>query len=322
MMNGTYQAALNSTLVSVTTGQGSAVLLLLNSTDFPLAGYLVSDTGVWLGASEDATFGPGYPALTVAPGSQWGSTDPVDPGWYFVFLNSYSGAFAAVKQVGSTIQQGAYVMTVNAADLLNPNDIGGVPKPNQSVLIPSDGPHIVVGCGALPNKNLLAREQYWQRMPDSYSIARGEKRHESYAVTTGIEATSSDQETLAGSLSASAHAGWGPISASVSASLNASSTSFQSITTSTEQTSSVSETYDNTTGTHPETYFYWQLTNVITVFDSDGNALSSLIYGAEGPAVISGPHHFDALPPRPLVKESAMSATMRASLSRTRVLAR
>ncbi|MEW1911320.1 hypothetical protein AB0442_23215 [Kitasatospora sp. NPDC085895] len=321
IMNPVFQAALNGTLTSEDTGEGTFVVLQ-NSTDVPLAGYLVSDTGVWLGANDNANFGAGYPALQIPPGSTWGGSDWIDLGWYFILLNSYSGAFATVKQVSSGTSEGnTYQVTVNCADMLNPNDIGAVPLPNSSVLIPPDGPRVVVGCGVLSNGSVVAREQYWQRTPESYSIAKGEVRQENYTVTTGMEATSSQETTLAASLNVGASAGWGPISASMSAALNASATSFQSITTTTEQTSYIAETYDNTGGSHPDTYFYWQLTNVVTIFDPNGSPLSSLIYGAEGPAIISGPWDFNALPPRPLTKESAMSETMRARLLRAPTLA-
>ncbi|WP_328326124.1 MULTISPECIES: hypothetical protein [unclassified Streptomyces] len=85
----------------------------------------------------------------------------------------------------------------------------------------------------------------------------------------------------------SASAGWGPFSASVSASLSESSTTSQQLTVSTQTTSYVSTTFHNL-GANPEMNFFWQLTDVATVYDKDGIPLSSVILG-EAPAVVSGP---------------------------------
>ncbi len=312
-MTQAYQDAINGTLLSQDTGVAVDNLTFYNGTEIPLDVYLVSDTGCWLGGYAFSV--PGGSPTVVSPLSQWPATvGGTDTGWYFVFLNSYSGAFAAAIQANSAEPQGNNnVVSVGCADLLYPNNIGSVPKPNQSVLIPADSPRIVVGCGTLPTGYTVAREQYWQRLPDSYSLSGGASKTISYTVTSGMERTTSEESQLAASVTGSASAGWGPISATVSASLSASSTSFQQVTTSLETTSFVSQTYTNPNQS-PEMFLYWQLTNVLTVFDSNGNPASSMIYGAEGPALIYD-CNLDELPPRPLEKLLPMSAGMRARLS-------
>ncbi|WP_445516351.1 hypothetical protein [Streptomyces sp. NEAU-174] len=319
-MNPTYQQALNGTLVSKNTGS-TGQFAFYNATNIPLGGYLISDTGVWLGMAPGGTsFGLGNPSLLLKPYTPWSTfTSPIDYGWYFIFVNYYSGAFAAAYPATAAVpwQGDEYVLTVSSSDLLNPNDIGSPPTPNEAVVIPPDSPRVVVGCGGV-NGNSIAREQYWRRLPSSYCIAKGEQRTENYTTTSGIEVTTSQQSQLAASLGVSASAGWGPISASISASVSASSSTSQQVTTNTQSTSFISQDFDNVKGSTAQMFLYWQLTDVITVFDSNGNALSSLIYGSEEPAVIGGPYDPSHLPSRPLKKEVPMSPQMRELLTKER----
>jgi hypothetical protein len=311
-----YQKALNETLKSTNSGQYMDVRFL-NATEIPLSVYLISDKACWLGRD---VLGYGYfvagaPAIKVAPGAEVGTYGGIDADWYFIFLNSFSGAFVAALRAGTASPPPGGVLTVTCDDLLDPNTIGSVPAPNKSVVIPPDSPRVVVGCGKLANGNTVIREQYWQRLPDSYSISAGAKRTISYTVTSGMENTTSERSQLGAAVMGSTTAGWGPISATVSASLSTNSTSFQQITTNVETTSFVSQRYDNSAGDTARMFLYWQLTNVLTLFDPDGTPLSSLIYGSEGPAVIDAFPRADELPPRPLTKERPMSEEMRAQLA-------
>ncbi|MFJ5833623.1 hypothetical protein [Streptomyces sp. NPDC093089] len=92
---------------------------------------------------------------------------------------------------------------------------------------------------------------------------------------------------MTGSVSASVGGGWGPFSASVNASLGQSSAKSQQVTVSTQTTSFVSSTCQNL-GEHPELNLFWQLTDVATVYDENGQPLVSVISG-EAPSVVSGP---------------------------------
>jgi hypothetical protein len=315
-MNRTYQQALDGVLKSTITGN-TGTFTFANATEIPLGGYLISDTGVWLGMVPGSnSFAEGNPSMRLGAGTQWWtSTAPIDMGCYFIFINYYSGAFAAVYPATAAVPyNGNLILTVECSDLLIPNDIGVPPTPNQDVVIPPDSPRIVVGCGVV-NGNCVAREQYWRRLPESYSLARGQQRTENYTTTSGIEVTTSQQSQLAASVGVGASAGWGPISASISASVSASSSTFQQVSTNTQTTTFVSQSFDNTKGLAAKMFLYWQLTNVVTVFDSNGDALSSLIYGSEEPAVIDGPYDLSGLPARPLKKELPMSPQMRELLT-------
>jgi hypothetical protein len=262
------------------------------------------------------SFAEGNPSMQLGPATQWWTvTAPIDLGCYFIFVNYYSGAFAAVYPATAAVPyNNNLILNIECSDLLSPNDIGIPPTPNQDVVIPPDSPRVVVGCGVV-NGNYVAREQYWRRLPESYSLARGQHRTENYTTTSGIEVTTSQQSQLAASVGVGASAGWGPISASISASVSASSSTFQQISTNMQTTTFVSQGFDNTKGLTSKMFLYWQLTNVVTVFDSNGDPLSSLIYGSEEPAVIDGPYDLSGLPARPLKKELPMSPQMRELLA-------
>jgi hypothetical protein len=133
----------------------------------------------------------------------------------------------------------------------------------------------------------VTREQFWHCTGESYSLAPGESRTVSYTATHGMQESSSDSETTNASVGVSASAGWGPFSASVSASLSESSTTSQQLTVSTQTTSFVSSSYVNL-GEHSELNLFWQLTDIATVYDSTGLPLSSVVSG-EAPTLVSGP---------------------------------
>ncbi|WP_426361858.1 hypothetical protein [Streptomyces sp. E-08] len=311
-----YQKAINEELKSTTTGDGFLEFRLNNSLAFPVAVYLISDDGWWVGAVDSSFIMPGLPGIVVRSSAVVPVNNYIDKGWYFLFLNAYSGAFVAALQADEAFRVpggGYYVLTLNPTHLLEPNDLGSVPKPSKDIVIPTDSPRVVVACGMLGTGNVAVREQYWQRLPDSYSISKGAKRTVDYTVTSGMERTTSEQSRLGSSVMGSASVGWGPISATLSASLSVNSTTFQQVSTNVETTAFVSQTYDNTAGKKSRICFYWQLTNVLTVFDGAGVAQSSLVYGAESPAVIDA-HDLAALPPRPVRKPRPMSADMRARL--------
>lgn len=85
-----------------------------------------------------------------------------DLGWYWLFTSAYSGAFAAVHQTPSN-----GLISLTSFDLLDPNEIGGIPTPDSDVMIPPDSSRIVVGCGTLSDGNRVVREQYWHSQLDS-----------------------------------------------------------------------------------------------------------------------------------------------------------
>ncbi len=288
-MTSTYQDAINGTLVSQTSGESGNPLTFNNATAIPLDMYLISADGDHYGWN-GITFEPGTPPYRLEPnGGQSMTQANPELQWYWLFTSPYSGAFAAVFKTPDSGTDGGPV-TITSFDLLDPDDIGGIPEPDDDVIIPSGSPRIVVGCGTLGNGNPVVREQYWQRTSDSYSIGPGEHKEVSNTVVSGLQSTTSDLTTVESSVGASAQAGWGPVSASISASLSAASTTFQQVTATSQTVSYISDTYDNPVGNPPQTYLYWQLTDSVTVYDKDSSLpLSTIVTGTQ-PVVIGGPY--------------------------------
>ncbi|MBB4927980.1 hypothetical protein [Kitasatospora kifunensis] len=285
-MNELYRQALNGTLVSADTGNRTS-MTVTNATPVHLLVYWVGLDGLLYGRNpRTRKSAPGYPGQVLDPGTT-ATWTTIDRSYRFVAKAGYSGAFAAAWQVG----RDNAAVTISGRDLLDPDDIGEPPVPSKAVIIPPNGPRILVGAGALHNGHFVTREQFWQRLPESYSLAAGEDKTVNYTQTQGMQASSSDTKTVTGSVSASAGGGWGPFSASVNASLSKSSTRTQQVTVSTETTNFTSNQYTNDTA-HGRICLFWQLMDILTVFDGTGTPLASVV-SAKGPAVVWGPVNID-----------------------------
>jgi hypothetical protein len=279
-MNPIYEQALNGTLCSPATGtpvvlSGSttpATIQVYNKLACPILGFFLDSSG------------KRNPLGIIKPG-QNASLAGALIGDYYVATVPASGAFICVI----TIVAGVASYTVDNSVLVAPNDIGPLPEPNSTILVPQNSPRVLVACANLvppakPVTNYVTREQYWCLQGDSYSIAPDETRTISFTVNAGKQETSSEQATVDASLGASASAsggmpGWGSASASISASLNASASVFQQVTV-TEQTSTyVSDVVtNNTTGTN--LVLRWQISDILTVFNVDGAPLSTISSGS------------------------------------------
>ncbi|MFF7440230.1 hypothetical protein [Streptomyces sp. NPDC008122] len=300
-MNDNYLAALDGTLVSPPR-KARASVLVINDLTIPLDIFYVDQAGDLCGPDTDGNWTAGLPGLVMgADGDNAVITGDCWAESYWLAKSHYSGAFAAVLQNPG----GKSTMTFSGFDLLDPNDIGPIPEPSADMLVPQDGPSVLVATGLVQHGTTartpvttwaddqaalgvaVTREQFWHCTGESYSLAPGETRSVNYTVSQGVQESSSDSETTNASVGVSAGAGWGPFSASVSASLSESSTTSQQLTVSTQTTSFVSSTYQNL-GEYSELNFFWQLTDVATVYDEDGRPLSSVVSG-EVPSVVSGP---------------------------------
>ncbi|UUN31626.1 hypothetical protein [Streptomyces sp. FIT100] len=299
-MNDTYQAALDGTLFSPPK-ESRAEILVFNDLSIPLDLFYLDQSGDLCGPV-DGNWTAGLPGLVLEPngGNIVISGDCWADG-YWLAKSHYSGAFAAVLQN----LPGKSTMTFSGSDLLDPNNIGPIPQPTADMLIPQDGPSVLVATGLVQHGATtrtpvttpgddqvglgvaVTREQFWHCTGESYSLAPGESRTVSYTVTQGKQDSSSESDTTNASVGVSAGAGWGPFSASVSASLSESSTTTQQLTVSTQSTSFISSTYVNLSR-HSELNLFWELTDVATVYDKDGRPLASVLSG-EAPAVVSGP---------------------------------
>jgi hypothetical protein len=296
----TYMAALAGTLQSAPTGPNMPVTVWNNLPLDVRISYVTQ-----FGAQANMGLIPaGYAAVVEA-----------SPGDYFMLSTVATGSMAGVI----TISQGTSMAFFDPSDLLGPNDVGAPPAPNQQYVLPLDTPRALVATGVVGGQNIAMREQYWMRAPDSFSILPNEKQDISSTTTTALQRTSSNLDTIAASVGASASAGWGPVSASVSASLSRTSTRFQQVTVNTERTTYSADHIEGT-GDNASYFLKWQLMDIVTVIaPGTGAILSSMVTG-QAPILIAGPYSVDALPPAAPRPASAPKPYPRGRLPLSRAL--
>lgn len=271
-----YLAALQGTLVSTPSGNPRPMTFWNNLTFDVWLSY-VSEFGTLVG------LGP-LPA-------GYSITYEVNDGIYVLWQSLHTGSFVGLVEAAA----GMETVFFGKNYVLAPNDIGPPPSPTSDIPVPQDSSRVLVGFGELDNQNRVLREQYWRRMPDSFSLAPGETRGVSSTTTSNLQQVSSDTTTVAASVGANASAGWGPFSIGVSASLNASSTSFQQFTVSEEYSAYVTDTVQNQTS-EAQMFLKWQLMDMVSILDVQGVILSTVVNGTS-PVLIAGPFSLSALPP-------------------------
>jgi|tagenome__1003787_1003787.scaffolds.fasta_scaffold20870426_2 hypothetical protein len=235
-----------------------------------------------------STDGSVYPGIQV-PASSGPVTGGDRPGinWYWLIW-ALDGSLAAVFQ-GAASPANSLSITIGAADLSSPGDIGPVPVPSVEIPIPNDSPSVLVGTGqgrdSAGTSTYMTRSQFWKRSGDSITLAPNEEITTGYTSMTGIQETSSQTETVAESVDASLSAGWGPVSASLSASLNSSTTSFQQYVSTQTDTRFESRTYRNDpAGTR--IIFRWQLYDVVTISSAPNDRVLAQVTTAQHPDVV------------------------------------
>lgn len=255
---------------------------------------ITNNLGVPLMAGVLTLDGSVYSVMGLSPGKTESKSAPVN--WYWLIW-ARDGSLASVY---AGVATGSLSLKIGPTDLSEPGDIGPVPVPTTDVVIPNDSPSILVGYGQAKDKDgkptYLTRSQFWKRSGDSITLAPGESVMTSYTSTTGIQETSSTTETVATSLNASASAGWGPVSASISAGLNTSTTSFQQYVSTQTDTRFESRTYapdPNST----RMIFRWQLYDVVSVTAAADNKVLAQVTTAQLPDVVKVYRENDLLPP-------------------------
>lgn len=250
---------------------------------------------------------------TVAPGCgvamRVGKDDVHFEGDCFLVTSRDTGGFmCTVKLVAPDAKahpKNGYI--VGPHDLVQPGDIGPLPEPTPDQPIPNDSPRVVVGASSFKKPAddkggkghyhhfRIVREQFWHRASNSYSLAPGEERTVNLTTTSGRQQMSSEEKTVQKSLDLGAAVGWGPISASISSSLSSTTTGFQQMTISEQSTTYVSTVLKNDS-TVARTVLYWQLIDIVTVFDFDGKAVSSVSQAANPTLAKSYPPSDKTLP--------------------------
>ena len=279
-----FEGFLRGTLKSSGNGEKLQSVTFENQTQLSLTAAWINTEGKLIGGVKNnrLILEQGKPVSIAANGAFYPRNS------LFVIFTSFSGAFVGIVQANEKI-------IITDALIRSPNNIGSYPLPTKSVPIPNNSPRILVGYGKTSLGNLITREQFWQRAGDSYVLAPGQTKTVSYTVTTGMQQTSSEQSTVAGSLGMNVAAGWGAISASLSASFNQQSTTFQQISTQTESTYFESLEMKNDSN-ETRMFLKWVLNDIITIFDQTNPSIPiASVVNIENPVLIGGPYNPDNL---------------------------
>lgn len=303
-MNAQYAEALAGRLASSAVPNTASDFTIVNDLCVPLMLSWLSEEGEqWGFDPHTGQAQDGAPPHPMQPGAQV-LLPGVPAGYWWLLTTQRSGAFAAAVGKEATSRsryQAPEAVTVSSDDLVAPNALGRPPQSTGDSVVPGSSPRVLVGC-AMPATArpgvALTREQYWQLTGDSYSLAPRERRTISYTETIGMESTTSSQRTVAESIGASVSGGWGPVSASVSASLSSSSTTFQQVTLASESTTFVSRDVTNDSTTEAEVVLVWQMVDLITVFEPAGGAVASIV-SAINPAIVQTSFYAPPSPPPP-----------------------
>jgi hypothetical protein len=255
---------------------------IINNLEIPIALYWLDALGNQLGPAAPTARGVSGNYFEVPAKGQM-HLSAAFPGWY-VCNSASTGAFVWQFKLERPDNY-----TISRENLRKPNDIGRFPVPTPSTMIPVDSPRVLVACGTASNGNYITREQYWRRTSDSYALAPGQKHTVGFSTTSGMEQTSSTQNEVSQQLGLSASAGWGPVSASVSASLSMNSTTFQQVTVTTETTRYETIELENKT-TKVQVILKWQLIDIITIFDKTTHKPTASIIIAQSPVLLGGPY--------------------------------
>lgn len=299
-MNSLYAEALNGTLVSQPTSNYFTV-------------NFANNIGVEFDVFSVSTNGE-LDYLFSVPGNNVSSYVETATGNCYVFMTSMTGAFIAAAQLPATPDHGQWTLTVDSQMLTDPNDIGPLPVPSADVLIPVNSPNVLISSGVLPTGNIVTREQYWRRLADSYSLAAGETKTVSYSVTSGLDKTSSTVDQVSQSVGVTASGGWGPISASVSASLSQNATTMQQVSVHEETSMFCSQTLDNSAGTNAIVILRWQLMDVYNIFSpvssSNSSQLLASFTSGQSPAICANSYNPSDPAPAPQLRSRNQAFVM------------
>ncbi|TGK08775.1 hypothetical protein EHO60_14455 [Leptospira fletcheri] len=163
-----------------------------------------------------------------------------------------------------------------------PNQIGDVPKSSSTIIIPPNSPRVLVGYSENAGNTIL-RIQYWERSPESISLAPKHKHVIYSSQQAGTTWSSSSEETLAEAASLSVGAGIGAFSVSASGSVSNSSTTGFSATEESDSETQIETRVENTTQ-HDIIAFEWRLVDETLVIHKDKYLASYAV--AQSPSVI------------------------------------
>lgn len=249
----------------------------------------VNGQSVRKGRCLPATFTPGKPDEW-NPGS--GEVKGVTLPCVLIVTTATTGSLVTVLEVAETVP-----IHITYDHLTRPNALGSPPEPEYDrpdpIFVPQNTARVVVGIGFVLPFHPIIREQYWQRLGDSFTLAPGEEITLTTTHSAGITSTSSTSETIAKTLGMDASAGWGPISLGINASLSSTSTNTQQVTIADEITTHESRTMRSTSD-QPVVYFRWQVVDVISIIATQNSEkLQHVVITEQDPAITTGPFPSD-----------------------------
>jgi hypothetical protein len=201
---------------------------------------------------------------------------PYYQGQYIVGRTMATGGIVAAFQIKPPDPTKAVTHVILQDDLLRPNSI---PVPDTLVnsnTVPLGTPRFLVGFGSTSGKSIdgtktidldVLHEQYWRPSPTSFPLAPGEDKKILLTHMTGLSDTSSSEHSFEATLGLSVSGGWGPVSASLSASFSDSLTTSHSRTL-TQQTISTTEVHLTNSTDSPQLIVYWELVDTYTLVES------------------------------------------------------
>lgn len=147
-------------------------------------------------------------------------------------------------------------------------------------------------------KTLTLRHcQYWRKNSSSYAVPKGVIKRTIVEHSAGVTKSSSTQETLAISLGLDVSAGWGPISASISASLSYSSTTANGLILQDEVITTAEDIVRNISDVDG-VVVYWELVDSVTI-EENSNILASFDNAQSPPVSRSYPSDLKLSSPEP-----------------------
>lgn len=272
----------------------TAGLHVANNLPVSVCLYWIDAFGRKIDAAASGSATPQAMSQTIVPAGGYTELADFATGTYVVTCE-ITGAF--VCSLVLTKLNTLVTATIDQSLLMAPNSLP-CPVPDPSCPIPGDSPRVVIAAGRAGNGAVVVREQYWHLTSESFVLAPHATHTISQTRTCGRLETTSDQEQVSTSLGLSASGGWGPVSASLSASLSRDSATSQQVTISSTDTRFEEIQHKNPTD-KPLTYLVWQLIDQISVIGKPADvapaathplAILANIATAQTPTLVAGPY--------------------------------
>jgi hypothetical protein len=198
-------------------------------------------------------------------------------GQHIIGYTLATGAIVAAFVIKAPPAAGqAPLHNILTSDIVWPNSIPVPAEVPASGTVPLGTPRFLVGIGQAPGMSLdqppkavlldVLHEQCWRPSTTSFSLATGEHRTIILTQETGVSDTSTDETTLSAALGLAVSGGWGPVSASLSASFSVSQTTSHSRTITARNVSTTEVKVKNDTP-HAQTVVYWELVDIYTLVE-------------------------------------------------------